>query len=66
MDGSHFPEAFAQRSRAEAWPHPVAAGAGLAGVTVVWLCVLPFAAVAFGGLSLLDLARRAIAPVFRT
>ena len=66
MDGSDYPEAFAPHRRAEAWPGPLAAGAGLAGMILVWLCALPVAAVAFGTLNLIDRARRALAPSART
>ena len=62
MDGLDHSEAFGPRPRSAQWPHQLAAAASLAGLVLVWLCVLPFATLAFCVLSLIEAARRAMAP----
>lgn len=49
--------AAAPRAEPPEWPHQLAAAGALAGVAAVWIVALPVAALAWGVLSLADLAR---------
>lgn len=62
MDGLDHSEAFAQPPKLS---DQLAGAVGLAGVILVWLCVLPFAALAFCVARLFGAARRAMAPASR-
>lgn len=49
--------AAAPRAEPPEWRHQLAAAGALAGVVAVWIVALPVAALAWGALSLADLAR---------
>lgn len=55
MDEPDFPV----RVSAAEWPHQLAGGAALAGLGLVWLVSLPFAAVLAGGAGVAHLIRGA-------
>jgi len=62
MDGLDHSEAFTPPARLS---DQLAGATGLAGVILVWFCVLPFAAVAFCVARLFASARRVMAPASR-